>query len=328
MAKILVTGGAGYIGSITAFHLMKKGHQVVVVDNLMRGKRQNVPAGARLHICDIRDRLTCRELFRQEQFDAIVHFAALIAVGESVEIPEAYFSVNVAGSCHLLEAAMEAEVRAFVFSSTAAVYGMPQQLPLTEDHPVAPVSPYGESKAMVERLLYWLSSCKQLRYISLRYFNACGADPESGLGEEHEPETHLIPRILQALVSGEPLIVFGKDYDTPDGTCIRDYIHVTDLALAHVAAVEYLLEGGSSHALNAGTGRGYSVLEVIRTVEEVTGKPVPYKIGPRRAGDAPILVADPVRIQKLLHWEPQFRELKDIIASAWEFEKRRAGIRM
>lgn len=327
MAKIAVTGGAGYIGSITAYHLRKRGHQIVVIDNLSRGHRKNVPP-EELRVVDIRDRKTLSRLLEEERCEAIVHFAALIAVGESVQIPEVYFSVNVGGSASLLEAAIGAGIRNFVFSSSAAVYGTPREIPIKEDHVVAPVSPYGESKAMVERMLDWLDQCERLRYVSLRYFNACGADPEAGLGEEHEPETHLIPRIFQAIKTGQPLTVFGNDYETADGTCIRDYIHVSDLALAHVQAIEYLLAGGSSAVLNAGTGHGYSVLEVIRAVEEVTGKKVPYVIGPRRAGDAPVLVADPTRIQQLLGWRPLYTSLRQMVASAWEFESQRSGIKL
>jgi UDP-glucose-4-epimerase GalE len=216
----------------------------------------------------------------------------------------------------------EAGIRRLVFSSSAAVYGDPRQIPIPEDHPLAPVSPYGETKLMVERVLRWLDICSGLRSVSLRYFNACGAEPGSGLGEEHEPETHLIPLLFRAVVTGKPVMVFGQDYDTHDGTCIRDYIHVSDLASAHVLAVEALLAGGPTQVLNVGTGQGHSVLEVIRTVEAVTGSKVPYVVGDRRAGDPPSLVADAARLRQVYGWQPGYLSLNEIVASAWKFERR------
>jgi UDP-glucose-4-epimerase GalE len=211
-----------------------------------------------------------------------------------------------------------------VFSSTAAVYGTPATVPIPEDLPFAPVNPYGESKVLVEKMLAWMDRGPGLRSIALRYFNACGSDPDSGLGEEHSPETHLIPLLLRAVVTGQPITIFGDDYETPDGTCIRDYIHVTDLATAHVAAIEQLLAGGGSDTFNVGTGAGHSVLEVMRAVEKVTGEKVPHHIGPRRAGDPPILVANSDKLKRTLGWKPKFAELADIVATAWQFEKRLA----
>lgn len=322
MAKILVTGGAGYIGSHTTLALVERGHDVVVVDNLSRGHAHNVDPKRlwRIHLTDT-DALV--RLMRAEKVDAVIHFAAYIAVGESTREPELYFSNNVGGSLALLTAMQQAGVKRLVFSSTAAVYGMPERVPITEDMPFAPVSPYGDSKVMVERILGWLDQYRDLRSISLRYFNACGADPQGRLGEEHNPETHLIPLLLKAIETGVPMTVFGDDYDTPDGTCIRDYIHVSDLADAHICALESLLNGGPSDAFNVGTGAGYSVLEVIRAVEEVTGRKVPYEIGPRRPGDAAVLVANADKLRTVLGWRPQYSDLRTIIETAWEFEKKR-----
>ena len=262
------------------------------------------------------------DLLVREQVDAVVHFAAYISVGESTEKPALYFANNSGGTLSLLNAMAQARVKHLVFSSTAAVYGTPALVPIPEDAPFAPVSPYGESKVMVERVLAWLGRYSEFRSITLRYFNACGADPESELGEEHDPETHLIPLLLKAVASGKPITIFGDDYDTPDGTCVRDYIHVADLAEAHVLALENLLQGGGSDAFNVGTGTGHSVKEVVRAVEEVTGRPVPFAMGPRRAGDPAVLVANSDKLKRVLGWTPRFVELKDIVRTAWEFEKK------
>jgi UDP-glucose-4-epimerase GalE len=262
-------------------------------------------------------------VFSREQVDAVVHFAAHSMVGESTRTPELYFLNNAGGSASLFSAMMQANVKRLVFSSTAAVYGTPKMVPIPEDLPFGPVNPYGESKAMVENMLKWLDLCSGLRSIALRYFNACGADPETGLGEEHQPETHLIPLLIRAVLSGEPMTIFGDDYDTPDGTCIRDYIHVTDLAEAHVAAIEKLLAGGGSGVFNVGTGAGHSVLEVLGAVEQVTGRRVPHEIGPRREGDPPVLVANSEKLQRTLGWKPKFIGIKEIVATAWQFENSR-----
>ncbi|MCS6952614.1 MAG: UDP-glucose 4-epimerase GalE [Bryobacterales bacterium] len=326
MPRILVTGGAGYIGSHTVHLLLRRGYDVVVVDNLCRGHAHNVPP-ERLRRLSLQDTDALTGLLRDPPCAAVIHFAAYIAVGESMEKPELYFANNVGGSLSLVSAMLAAGVDKLVFSSTAAVYGMPERVPVTEEAPFAPVSPYGESKVMVEKMLGWLDQCRGLRSVSLRYFNACGADPEAGLGEEHDPETHLVPLLLRAVRTGEPVTIFGDDYDTPDGTCIRDYIHVSDLAEAHAIALESLLAGAPSAAYNAGTGQGHSVLEVVRAVEEVTGRTVPRRIGPRRPGDAPVLVADPSRLRAALGWRPGYTDLRDIVATAWEFECRRAACR-
>ncbi len=326
MAKVLVTGGAGYIGSHTAHLLLKHGHDVLVLDDLSRGHLHNVDP-KRLWKIHLTDTDSLVRLMSKERIDAVIHFAAFIAVGESTREPELYFANNVGGSIALLTAMQQAGVSRMVFSSTAAVYGTPDRVPIVESMPFAPVNPYGESKVMVEKILGWLDECRGLRSIALRYFNACGADPEAGLGEEHDPETHLIPLLLRAVSTGKPVTVFGDDYDTPDGTCVRDYIHVSDLGEAHVLALESLVKDGPSNAFNVGTGTGHSVIEVIRAVEDVTGEKVPYEIGPRRAGDPPVLVANADKLRSILGWQPRYTELRDIVGSAWAFEQRRGAQR-
>lgn len=325
MARILVTGGAGYIGSHTTHTLLDLGHDVEVVDDLSRGYEHNVPPG-RLHRLRLQDQPALDKLFASRPFDAVIHFAAFIAVGESVREPALYFANNTGGSLALLESMARAGVHRLVFSSTAAVYGDPASVPIPESTPLLPVNPYGESKLMVETALGWMARSTPLRFVALRYFNACGAIPEFGIGEEHDPETHLIPLIFRAIRTGDPLTVFGNDYPTPDGTCIRDYIHVADLASAHAAALDHLLAGGAVGSFNAGTGRGFTVLEVIRAAERVTGRPVPFRLGPRRAGDPPSLVADSSRLQQELGWRPRFTALDEIVASAWAFDSRRFGL--
>jgi UDP-glucose-4-epimerase GalE len=320
--KILVTGGAGYIGSHTVRLLLKQGHNVAVVDNLSKGHRHNVPAG-HLHELDLACTRELTDWMRREQYDAVIHFAAFIAVGESMREPERYFSNNVGGSLSLLTAMSEAGVKRIVFSSTAAVYGNPHTTPILETFPIQPVNLYGESKVMVETLLRWFDITRQMRSVSLRYFNASGADPEGDLGEEHDPETHLIPLVLRAIRTGQPITVFGDDYDTPDGTCIRDYIHVSDLAQAHILALEYLMSGGASDQFNVGTGTGHSVRQVIRAAEEVTGKEVPCVIGARREGDPPSLVASAEKLRARLGWQPQYADLRTIVEHAWRFAKQR-----
>jgi UDP-glucose-4-epimerase GalE len=325
MSKILITGGAGYIGSNTAHMLRRRGYEVVVVDDLSRGHEHNV-SGLPFHRINLADTKTLAALLQAERCDAVVHFAAYIAVGESTQKPELYFGNNVGGTLSLLSAMVEAGVRRLVFSSTAAVYGMPAVVPIPESAPFAPVSPYGESKLIVEQVLRWMHECRDLHTIALRYFNACGADPESSLGEEHDPETHLIPLLLRAVTSGKPITIFGNDYETPDGTCIRDYIHILDLAEAHRLALEHLLAGGGSDAFNVGTGTGHSVMEVIRAVEEVTGAHVPYEIGPRREGDAPVLVANSDKLKRTLGWQPKYPNLREMVETAWRFEKTRVAV--
>lgn len=291
---------------------------MVVVDNLSRGYRDTVPPGI-LHVFDIRDTSQVAQLLERERIEAVIHFAAYMAVGESTQVPEMYFANNVAGSLSLFEAMLQTGVKRVVFSSTAAAYGIPKRVPIPENEPSEPINPYGESKVMVETILEWLDRYRELRSIRLRYFNACGAEPAAGLGERHDPETHLIPLLLKAVLTGKPMTIFGNDYATPDGTCIRDYIHVGDLAEAHIVAVEHLLSGGASNVFNVGTGAGHSVKEVMAAVERITGKPVPHTIGPRREGDPPSLVADSQRLQSTLGWHPKRADLDRIVADAWAF---------
>jgi len=318
VATILVTGGAGYIGSHTRYFLEKRGYSVIVVDNLSRGHREAVPE-SQLRVLDTRDAAKLEQLLKSERVDAVIHFAAYISVGESTQFPELYFDNNVSGSLSLFEAMLRAGVKRVVFSSTAAAYGIPGKVPITEDQPYAPINPYGESKVMVEKMLEWMDRYREFRSIRLRYFNACGAEPEAGLGERHDPETHLIPLILRAVQTGEPVTLFGDDYPTPDGTCIRDYIHVSDLAEAHIYALEHLLRSGASEVFNVGTGTGRSVKEAVAAIERVTGKKAPYKMGPRREGDPPSLVADSQKLQTALGWRPTRADLDRIVSDAWQF---------
>jgi len=317
--KILVAGGAGYIGSHTAKALARAGHEPVVVDNFCHGHRWAVRWGA-LEEIDLADSAGLRHVFEKHSIGAVIHFAALIAVGESVEEPAKYFRNNVVNTMNLLDAMREAGVGRIVFSSTAAVYGDPQTPLLSEDHPKQPVNPYGESKLMVERLLHWYGNAYGLAWTALRYFNAAGADAEGEIGEWHHPESHLIPLAIAAAHGDRAeLQVFGTDYPTPDGTAVRDYIHVTDLAAAHVKALDRLERGGSSLALNLGTGQGHSVREVIAAVEQAGGRKVPHRLCPRRAGDAPVLVADASRAYRELDWTPRCSELPGVVRSAWDW---------
>ena len=314
--RILVTGGAGYIGAHTVRQLVKRGYQVTVVDDLSRGYRHNVEA---VGFRQLQVQETGEMAAALAGHDAVIHFAAYLSVGESMHVPELYFSNNVSGSLSLFAAMLRTGVKHLVFSSSAAVYGIPHTSPIVETFPIAPVNPYGESKAMTETMLKWFDLIHGLRSMSLRYFNASGADPAGGLGEEHDPETHLIPLMLRAVKTGRPMTVFGSDYNTPDGTCIRDYVHVNDLAEAHVLAVEALLAGAASNQFNVGTGSGHSVLEMIRGVEQVTGRKVPYVTGARREGDPPALVANADKLRRDLGWAQRYAGIGDIIGSAWAF---------
>ena len=317
--RILVTGGAGYIGSVTAEMLLAAGHAVVVLDNLSRGHRDAVPAGARLVIGDVRDGQEASALMRRERTDCVMHFCAASLVGESMVHPGHYFGNNVVGVIRLLQAMQAAEVRRFIFSSSAAVYGEPESVPIVEDAAVRPTNPYGESKATAERMLEWYRRLHGFRYASLRYFNAAGASAEHG--EDHAPETHLIPLALQA-AAGEraALQIYGRDYPTPDGTCIRDYIHVCDLADAHMRALDRL-DTLETPVFNLGNGAGYSVLEVIAAVERVTGRKAPVEDTPRRPGDPARLVASAARARETLGWVP-VRKLDEIVADAWRWKQR------
>lgn len=317
--KVLVVGGAGYIGSHVTLQLQRCGHTPVVLDNLRKGHRQAVADAEFIH-GDLQDVQLLEDLFAEERFDAVMHFAANSLVGESVEKPAAYFRNNVANGLNLLDAMRRHGVRNLVFSSTAAVYGEPQEIPIPEDHPKKPTNPYGESKLMVETILNRYSQAYGLRYTSLRYFNAAGADPSGEIGEDHAPETHLIPIVLQvALGKRDHVAIYGTDYDTPDGTCIRDYIHVNDLADAHILAVEALAEGGPCGVYNLGNGQGFSVREVIDTAEKVVGTTIKRVEAKRRAGDPARLVASSERITKELGWKPKMADLGEIIATAWRW---------
>jgi UDP-glucose 4-epimerase len=314
---ILVTGGAGYIGSHAVKELRKQGYRAVVYDNLSTGHQWAVRKDELIE-GDLGDQTHVQEILRKEKPLAVMHFAASSIVSESVERPELYFRNNVVNTFNLLEAMLTSGVECFIFSSTAAVYGNPHHIPIPEDHPLEPVNPYGEGKVFVEKALKWYGEAHELRYISLRYFNAAGTDPEGELGEVHDPETHLIPRILEVALGKRPAIeIYGTDYDTPDGTCIRDYIHVTDLAQAHILALEALLDGHPSCVYNLGNQKGFSVKEVVETVRGVTGHPIPTKESPRRSGDPPVLVASSERIKKELGWKPRYNDLKTIIETAW-----------
>ncbi len=320
---ILVTGGAGYIGSHTCKALAAAGFTPVTYDNLSEGHRWSVKWGP-LEQGELADGARLAAVIERWAPAAVIHFAASIAAGESVVDPGKFFRNNTAGSLSLLETLRDRGPKVLVFSSTAAVYGTPQSDPIPEDHPLLPINPYGASKLMVERMIEDFGAAHGLRYARLRYFNAAGADPEGEIGEAHEPETHAIPlALLIALGRREAFHLFGTDYDTPDGSAIRDYIHVADLAAAHVLALRRLLEGGDNLTLNLGTGEGHSVLALIAAVERVTGRSLPVRRSPRRAGDPPRLVADPRRAQRLLGWQPALPSLDAIVATAWQWHRGR-----
>jgi UDP-arabinose 4-epimerase len=319
--SVLVTGGAGYIGSHTCKALAERGYQPVVYDNLSRGHRWAVQWGP-LETGDIRDPGRLEEVMRACRPLAILHFAALAYVGESVQDPEKYYHNNVAGSLTLLQSARRSGIEAFILSSTCAAYGIPEKTPIAEDHPLRPINPYGHSKRMVEQFLVDYEAAYGLRWVALRYFNAAGADLALQIGERHDPETHLIPLVLQAAGGQRSgIIVHGNDYPTPDGTCIRDYIHVSDLAQAHVLALEHLLRGGRPTAINLGTGQGHSVEQIIRQAERVTGHSVDTHYGPRRQGDPPILIARADMARQVLGWQPRHSDLTTILRSAWNWEQ-------
>ena len=325
---ILVTGGAGYIGAHAVLALQKAGYQVIVLDNLSYGHPELIQdrLQAELLVADISDRAFLDNLFATRKIDAVIHFAAFIAVGESVQEPAKYYRNNVVGTLTLLEAMIAANIKKFVFSSTCAVYGMPKEVPMTENHPIQPLSPYAASKRVVEQMLGDFDQAYGLKSVIFRYFNASGAEPTGLLGEDHDPETHLIPlALLTTLKKREFLSIFVTDYDTPDGTAVRDYIHICDLADAHILGLEYLLQGGESNLFNLGNGNGFSVREVIETTKKVTGLPLPVKESDRRAGDAPILVGSSEKAQKILDWKPQYADLEKIITHAWQWHQERHG---
>ena len=321
--RLLVLGGAGYIGSHTALELIKKCHEVVVVDNLVTGYVKAVPEKATFYQGDIRDFDFLDDLFKKEKIDAVIHFAAFSLVGESVTNPLKYYDNNLYGTKVLLDAMIKNDIKKIVFSSTAATYGEPENIPILETDRTCPTNPYGETKLAMEKMFHWASKAHGLSYVSLRYFNACGADATGQIGEAHNPESHLIPLVLQ-VPNGkrESVSIYGTDYDTPDGTCIRDYIHVTDLAEAHILAVEYLAKGGESNIFNLGNGVGYSVREVIETARRVTGHPIPATEVPRRAGDPARLVASGEKAKNILGWEPKIKQLDEIVESAWKWHRK------
>jgi len=315
---VLVTGGAGYIGSVTAAELLRAGYRVTVYDNLKQGHRAAVPQEAHFVKGDLSQTRKVRQLLKESNVDAVMHFAALSLVAQSMQSPAQYFRNNVVGSLNLLEAMLEAGVQRFVLSSTAAVYGNPERVPIQENDRLAPVNPYGETKLAVERILRWFDEVHGLRFASLRYFNAAGATPERG--EDHHPEAHLIPLVLQvALGQRDHIDIYGTDYPTPDGTCIRDYIHVLDLASAHILALQALERG--SYIYNLGNGQGFSVRQVIHVARDVTGHPIPTREAARRPGDPPMLVASSAAIQRELGWRPRIPDLHEIIRSAWEWHR-------
>ncbi len=319
---ILVLGGAGYIGSHTVWELCEAGRDVVVADNLQTGFQASVHPKARFYKLDIRDREALDVLFQAEKIDGVIHFAASSQVGESMQDPLKYYDNNLHGTMVLLQAMVAHGVGRIVFSSTAATYGEPERVPILETDRTQPTNTYGETKLSMERMMSWVSRAHGLRYVALRYFNACGAHPSGLIGEAHDPETHLIPIILQ-VPNGQrsTLTIFGDDYPTPDGTCIRDYIHVTDLAQAHILALDYLLGGGENNVFNLGNGVGFSNKEVVEAARRVTGHPIPAQIGPRRAGDPARLVASSEKAKAVLGWDPKYADLETIISTAWAWHK-------
>jgi UDP-glucose 4-epimerase len=317
--RVVVTGGAGYIGSHMVRTLQRAGHPVLIVDDLSTGHVETIPGDVPFVKVDVADRTRVTEALRSHRAEAVVHFASRIQVGESVTNPRLYYSGNLGASIALLESVLDAGVSRFILSSTAAVYGQPVHVPIDETHPTVPVNPYGETKLAIERMLGAYGRAYGLKYAALRYFNAAGADPESSLRERHVPETHLIPIILEAAAGRRgPLTVYGTDYDTPDGTCVRDYIHVTDLCEAHLATLDYLAGGGESGAFNLGTGIGHSVKQVIAAAERVSGRSVPVVYGPRREGDPASLVASADRAAQRLGWRARRPLLDEIITDAWK----------
>jgi len=320
--NILVTGGAGFIGSHCCKALHRKGYTPVTIDNLIYGHSENVRWGP-FYQGDVGDGRILDRIFKENKIDAVMHFAAFAYVGESVTDPQKYYANNVKNTINLLKSVLKYNVRNFIFSSTCATYGMPQYLPLDENHRRQPISPYGKSKYMIEEILTDYHTAYDFKFISLRYFNAAGADPEGEIGEDHKPETHLIPLILNvAKGRSEAIQVFGTDYDTVDGSCIRDYIHVSDLADAHILALEKLLDGSSSDFINLRTGTGFSVLQSIETASRVTGEEIPHIATDRRLGDPAVLIASNAKAQRLLGWKPRYTQLDEIIQTAWHWHKK------
>ena len=318
--SILVLGGAGYIGSHTVYELIDQGHDVVIIDNLQTGFKRLIHPDARFYQGDLRDKDFMNEVFEKENIDGVIHFTANSLVGVSTKEPLEYYDNNLYGTMVLLDTMRKHDVKHIVFSSTAATYGEPEQIPILESSPTSPTNPYGETKLAMEKMMKWCSQAYGMSYVALRYFNACGAHPNGKIGELHNPETHLIPLVLQVpLKKRNAISVFGTDYPTVDGTCIRDYIHVCDLADAHVKAIQYLMDGNPSEIINLGNGEGYSVFEIIKAAEDVTHQPIPTILCDRRAGDPAKLVACNQKAQEVLGWKPKYTDIKEIINTAWNF---------
>lgn len=322
--RILVTGGAGYIGSHMVKVLLEKGHEVVVADNLEKGFKEAVDERAKLYTGNLLDKQFVKQIFDENHFDGVIHFAAYIAVGESMQHPAMYFENNVTGALHVLDVMLQKNVNNFIFSSTAAVYGTPVKMPIDEEHPKKPESPYGESKLMVEKMLQWFHDVQGLNFVALRYFNASGASLDATTGERHAPETHIIPNVIKAALGNTTFRLFGNDYDTPDGTCIRDYIHVLDLCEAHILALEKLWKDGGAGFYNVGTGNGYSNKEIVEMVKKVSGVDLQVEIAERRPGDPNQLIADASKIKAELGFSPQYSDLENIVRTAWEWHNSRS----
>ncbi len=321
--NILVTGGAGYIGGFMVRRLLEKGDNVTIIDSLERGHKSVIDNRASFEEGNILDKKFLEGVFSKEKFDAIIHFAGYISMGESMENPYVYFQNNTFGSLNIIQTAVENGVKNIVFSSTAGVYGNPIKLPIPEDHPKNPENPYGESKLMVEKILSWYEKTKGLSFAALRYFNAAGAALDGSLGEQHEPETHIIPNVIDAVLEKRSFKLFGGDYKTKDGTCVRDYIHVLDLVEAHVLAIDKLIKNPGSYFYNVGTGNGYSNKEITDTVKKVTGEDFKVEIVDRRPGDADTLIADPSKINNELSFKPQYSDIETIVKSAWQWHSKK-----
>lgn len=322
--RVLVLGGAGYIGSHAVYQLIDQGHEVIVIDNLQTGHQQAVHQKATFYHGDLRDITFMRSVFTNENIEAVMHFSANSLVGESMEDPLKYYDNNVYGTQVLLQVMVEHGVKFIVFSSTAATYGEPETIPITEDVAPAPKNPYGETKLMIEKMLHWTEQAHGIKYVALRYFNVAGARETAEIGEDHDPETHLIPITLEvALQQRNHLTIFGDDYHTHDGTCVRDYVHVVDLIDAHILAMNYLQDGGSSNIFNLGSNSGFSVKEIVQAAEKVTGVEIPTVIGERRPGDPSVLIASSEKAKSILGWNPNYSSIEDIIASAWKWHQSR-----
>ncbi|HAM39388.1 MAG: UDP-glucose 4-epimerase GalE [Elusimicrobia bacterium RIFOXYC2_FULL_34_12] len=319
--RILVTGGAGYIGSHTVIELLEMGYDVITLDNLQKGHREAISGGEFVKV-DLLNKNELEDVFKNSKIDAVVHFAADSLVGESVENPSKYFKSNMIASLNLLDAMLKYDVKKIVFSSSAAVYGEPDRIPIQENNKTFPTNPYGETKLMFENAIKWYDNAYGIKYVSLRYFNAAGAHISGKIGEDHAPESHLIPIVLQAVLGQRPHVqIFGTDYETKDGTCVRDYIHITDLAMAHILALKRLEKGGDSAIYNLGNGEGFSVREIIKVAEKVTGKKINTKDTPRRAGDPAVLIATSEKIKKELNWAPKYNDINTIVETAWKWHK-------